>query len=112
MKRITRLFPLAILFASLIATRGAITDGLVSYWPLDDNSGGVTPDLSFANAMSSVGSPTVSAGQFSNAFTFTGSSTYLTNIHTSDNTDTGLPIYGAGSYTVAMRDKGPAQTNR
>ena len=60
------------------------------------------------------GSPTVGPGQaaFSNAFTLNGSSTYLTNLHTSDDTDTGLPIYGAGSYTVAVWVKGPGQTNR
>ena len=114
MKKITRVALFAFLVASVVASRGAITDGLVSYWPLDANSGGVTPDLSFANTITVQGSPTVGPGQaaFSNAFTFNGTSTYLTNLHTSDNADTGLPIYGAGSYTVAMWVKGPAQTNR
>src|ERR1043165_1259198 len=92
MRMTTRLVPLAFLLATVAAAQGAITDGLVSYWPLDDNSGGVTPDLSFANTMTVQGSPTVGPGQaaFSNAFTLNGSSTYLTNLHTSDNTDTGL----------------------
>src|ERR1041384_1031498 len=92
MQGIIRIVPLIVLIATVVASRGAITDGLVSYWPLDNSSGGVTPDLSFTNTMTVQGNPTVGPGQaaFSNAFTFNASSTYLTNLHTSDNTDTGL----------------------
>lgn len=89
-----------------------VRQGLVSYWPLDVNNAGTTPDAAFGNTMSVVGSPTVAAGQFGNAFTLNGSSTYLTNLHTTDNAVTGLPIYRAGSYTIAMWVKGAAQTNR
>jgi hypothetical protein len=87
-----------------------VRQGLVSYWPLDVNNAGTTPDAAFGNTMTIVGAPTVGAGQFGNAFTFNGSSTYLTNLHTADNAVTGLPIYRAGSYTVAMWVKGAAQT--
>src|SRR6185369_7763643 len=71
-----------------------------------------TPDLSFNNTMSLVGPVAVAAGQFSNSFTFNGSSTWLTNFHTADNNDVGLPIYGAASYTIAFWVKGAAQTAR
>src|SRR5437867_10331874 len=74
----------------------AVTDGLVSYWPLDVLDGGnTTADLSFGNTLT-IGSntaPTVVSGQFSNAFSFNGSSTFLTNFHSYDSRDGGLPLY-------------------
>lgn len=91
--------------------RAAITDGLVSYWPLDFNNAGSASDLSFGNNLAISGAPTVSAGMFSNAFTL-GGTAYLTNAFTYDNNDTGLPIYGARSYTVALWVKGAAQTGK
>src|SRR6266498_5612472 len=102
MRILDRVVSLAVLFATVVAARGAITDGLVSYWPLDATNGNTTPDLSFTNTMTFSGPAVVVAntnlsGQFSNAMQLNGTSTYLTNIHTSDNTDTGLPIYGAGA---------------
>src|SRR5436190_13173229 len=106
------LFPIstAFLLASGLLARSAVTDGMVSYWPLDVNSSGTTPDAVFTNTLSIVGSPAVSAGQRSNAFTFNGSNTYLTNLHAFDNSSSGLPIYRAGAYTVAVWVKGAAQT--
>jgi hypothetical protein len=103
------LVALALLLAAF-SGRAAVIDGLVSYWPLDADAGGSTPDLSFDNTMTIVGSPAVSPGQFGNAFTFTGPATYLTNLHEPDNGATGLPIYRAGAYTVAMWVKGTNQT--
>lgn len=102
----------AALLIWLAAAQGAITDGLVSYWPLDANDGGTAADFSFTNPLTIAGAPAVTAGQFSNAFTFNATSTWLTNIHTYESSDTGLPIYGAGSYTIAMWVKGAGQTNR
>ena len=116
MKRITRLFPLAILFASLVATRGAITDGLISYWPMDATNGTTTPDLSFTNTMSFSGPAVVvantnSSGQFSNAMQLNGTSTYFTNIHTARPDNTGLPAYRHDvGYTITMWVKGVPQT--
>ncbi|HXU77931.1 MAG TPA: LamG-like jellyroll fold domain-containing protein [Methylomirabilota bacterium] len=106
---------LPLLSLTLLASPGfgALTDGLVSYWPLDVADGGITtPDLSFTNTLTITGLPTVGSGQFSNAFTFDGSSTWLISLHSNDNRDTGLPIYGAGSYSVCFWVKGAAQTAR
>jgi hypothetical protein len=90
-----------------------IRQGLVAYWPLESHDDVTTPDATpFANTLTLVGVPTVGAGQFGNAFTFNGTSTYLANLHTPDNAITGLPIYRAGSYTIAMWVKGAAQTAR
>lgn len=100
---------LALVCGSL-AAHAALTDGLLSYWPLNTDDGGATPDVAFTNTMSIVGSPVVSAGVFGNAFTLNGSSTYLTNLHSFDRAETGLPLYGAGGITVAMWVKGAAQT--
>jgi hypothetical protein len=89
-----------------------IRHGLVAYWPLEAHDGATTLDATpFANNLSLVGAPTVSAGQRGNAFTFDETSTYLSNLHPSDNYPVGgLPIYSAGSYTIAMWVKGPPQT--
>ena len=38
------------------------------------------------------------------------STIYLTNMHAADNTQTGLPIYAAGAYSIAFWVKGNAQT--
>jgi hypothetical protein len=113
MKKISRIVPLVILLATVAVARGAITDGLVSYWPMDATNGATTPDLSFANTMSIVGPITNAVGQFSNAMQFNGTSTYLTNIHTFTPVNTGLPAYRSGvGYTVAMWVKGAPQTAR
>src|SRR5437773_6993386 len=98
---------LAALASSLIAIKAtaAVTAGLVSYWPLDATNSATTPDAVFTNKLNLFGPVTVPAGQVSNAFTFNGSSTsptYLTNLHTTDRTSSGLPIYPAGSYTIMM----------
>jgi hypothetical protein len=104
------------LFALLAAlalqtTHAAITDGLLSYWPLDAVSADNTAvDVAFTNHFSVIGAPVVSSGQVSNAFTFDGATTYLINSHTTDNTATGLPIYNAGTYSISMWIKGPAAT--
>ena len=87
MKKVTHLLSLAALLATVLVARGAITDGLVSYWPMDATNGTTTPDLSFANTMTFSGPAVVVAntnlsGQFSNAIQFNGTSTYLTNVHT------------------------------
>src|SRR4051812_46614481 len=78
--------------SACVATAGiqaAITDGLVAYWPLDVNNGGITPDAVYTNNMSVVGNPAIVPGQAGNAFTFDGTSTYLTNLHSVDNSLSG-----------------------
>jgi hypothetical protein len=85
--------------------------GLVSYWPLDVASG-TTPDVYFGNNLNIVGSPTVVTGQRSNAVVLSGSAQYLTISHSTNNTDTGLPIYRSGTYSVALWVKGAAQSGK
>jgi hypothetical protein len=111
MKTLKKVLFAALTCVSVVLGAGAaLTDGLVSYWPLDATNGPTTPDAAFTNTLSLVGPVTVPVGQVSNAFSFNGTSTYLTNLHATDRTATGLPIYPAGSYTISMWVKGAAQT--
>lgn len=90
-----------------------VRQGLVAYWPLESTDGGIANDATaFANQLTVSGSPLAGAGVRGNAFTFDGASTYLANSHTEDNTPTGLPVYRAGSYTIAMWVRGDAQTGK
>jgi hypothetical protein len=104
---------LLVLGLSLGSLQGAsLREGLVSFWPLETADGGVTPDLASGNTMTIVGAPIVAPGQRDNAFTFDGTTTYLLNSHTPDNSINGLPIYRAGTYTISMWVKGAPQTAR
>lgn len=104
---------LAILSLLMVCTaRADLADGLVSYWPLDSVDGDISGDVAFTNHLAVVGGPATAPGKFGSAVTLNGSSMYLTNLHATDRTDTGLPIYNAGMYTVAMWVKGPAQVGR
>jgi hypothetical protein len=101
------------LIASAVTSRAALTDGLVSYWSMDTtNLDNTVSDISFTNHMSMVGPIASVAGQFSNALSFNGTSTWMTNFHASDRSQGGLPVFNAGSYTIAMWVKGAAQTAR
>src|ERR1051326_8863484 len=89
---------LTLLSLNLVSARADLLTGLVSYWPLDVNNSGVTPDISFANALTVNGAPSVTSGQFSNAFNLSSTtSDYLVITHGPLNVDTGLPIYADGS---------------
>ena len=102
---------LGITLSAVVAQPADIRQGLVAYWPLESADGGVTPDVTpFGNLLNITGAPGVGPGVRNNAFTFDGLSTYLANSHTADNAVTGLPIYRAGSYTIAMWVRGSAQT--
>jgi hypothetical protein len=115
MKKFSLLPSALCLMATLVAARGSLIDGLVSYWPMDVTDGTSTPDMSFSNTMTgpptqTVVSTTNVSGFFSNAMVFNGT-TYLTNLHGSDGSVTGLPTYRVGaSYTISMWVKGAAQT--
>ena len=89
----------------------AVTDGLVSHWPLEAVENGMTPDVVGNNDMNVVGVPAVESGQVGNAFHL-GGTVYMSLQHGTDPVETGLPIYGHGSYTIAFWVKGPAQTAR
>ncbi|MBI5384839.1 MAG: immunoglobulin domain-containing protein [Verrucomicrobia bacterium] len=91
-----------------------IRQGLVAYWPFESTDGATTLDATpFANHLNVVNlsAGNFTAGRFANAVTLNGSSTYLTNLHTPEDFPIkGLPIYRAGTYTIAMWVKGAAQT--
>jgi hypothetical protein len=109
----TRILLVGVLLgAAARSAPAALTDGLVAHWPMETISGGVTPDEALDNHLSVVGTPAGVAGQFGNAFLLDGASTYFTNYHGTEPTATGLPIYRAGGYTVAMWVKGAPQTIR
>ena len=112
MKKIPHLLSLMLLVLTVVAARGDLTNGLVSYWPLDATDGVTTPDVCFSNnPLSRVGGIAVVPGMRGNAFQFNSAlGTYLTNLHSSDRTISGLPIYPAGSYTITMWVKGTDQT--
>src|SRR4051794_18942355 len=105
-----RLFLSLLLILSLVLSApAAVTDGLVSYWPLDVNNGGSCPDAGFTNKLTIVNGVTVASGQVSNAYTFNGSSQYAFTTHGNDETaTTGLPIYAsANGYTICAWVKAP-----
>src|SRR5688500_9706963 len=90
----------------------ALTDALISYWPMDTLTGGKTPDAIADNDLTRVG-PIGDASRDGKAgFQFNGTTSSLTNPHPTDASVTGLPIYRTGGYTVAMWVKGAPQTAR
>jgi hypothetical protein len=109
MKSISRLLAVGWLWLSLGNIFGAdARSGLLSYWPLDVDNGGATPDLSFGNDMAIAGGSTIGTGQVTNGFSFNGTSQYLSITHGTDNSVNGLPIYSSASgYTICLWVKGP-----
>jgi hypothetical protein len=96
-----------LLSSSFLLSAADLYTGLVSYWAMDVNNSGTTPDGSFTNDLTVVGAPTSVPGQVGSAFLLNGSSDWLTVSHGTSNADTGLPIYTARRYTVTMWVKGP-----
>ena len=92
-----------------VASAADVRTGLVSYWQLDADNGGITPDYGAGgNNLTIFGGSAIVAGQFNNAFNFNGTSQYLGITHSTDNTVTGLPIYNsANGYTICFWLKGP-----
>lgn len=104
----------ALFIAALLVNSGkaALSDGLVSHWPLDASDNSMATDGTGNNPMTIQGPGDIEIvpGQKGNAFAFNGTH-YLISRHSADNTATGLPIYKAGSsYTISMWVKGAAQT--
>jgi len=91
-----------------------IRQGLVAYWPMEFTDGTTTPDASpFGNHLTliNMSAGNFVGGRFGNAVTLNGSSTYLIKTHgAEDYLPTGLPIYRAGSYTIAFWVNGAPQT--
>ncbi len=97
--------------AALSGLAGDPRIGLISYWPLDVDNAGTTPDMGpLNNTLTDFNGPGIVPGQFGNAFSFSGSQ-YASLTHDFDNSATGLPIYNSPKgYTIAMWVKGAAQT--
>jgi hypothetical protein len=90
-----------------------IRQGLVAYWPLESTDGTITRDATpFNNHLTVVNMTSANfiEGPRGSVASLNGSSTYMTNFHSADNSLTGLPIYRAGSYSITMWVKGAAQT--
>ena len=107
----------AILFSGMASTASAaaIHQGLAAYWQMEGIDGPNILDATpFSNNMAAVAITGANfvPGQFGNALSLNGSSQFATNLHAPDPSLTGLPIYKAGSYTITMWVKGPAQTAR
>jgi hypothetical protein len=102
----------SLLLAATSPLQAALTDALISYWPLDAVADGKTPDVIADNDLTLVGPIGDTLREGKPAFQFDGTSTYFTNLHPTDASITGLPIYRDGGYTIAMWVKGPPQTAR
>src|SRR5438132_3089479 len=107
MKRLLHLLSFTLLFLTIVAARGDLTNGLVSYWSFDStNADSTVTDFSFGNTMNAVGGPLLGPGTNGNALTFNGTSRYLglTNavIGQWSRETNGLPIWGAGAYSVVF----------
>ncbi len=86
--------------------------GLVSYWPMETVTSGTTPDLSFGNNMTVVGSPATVSGKVGNTLQLS-SSAYLKLLHTTTGSDqNNFPIWAAGKYTIAFWIKANPDTAR
>src|SRR5688572_23410320 len=111
-----RLLQKVLLAAALVLgttpVNAALTDALISYWPMDTLTGSKTPDVIADNDLTRVGPIADASRDGKAAFQFNGATTYLTNLHPTDASVTGLPIYRTGGYTVAMWVKGAPQTAR
>lgn len=102
--RIPLLFALFAFFAavSIPSAHAALTDGLVSYWPLNGNANDITPNT---NDLTTNGTVTWVAGTLGQqAAQFDGSSGYLSLTYdtTTNYVDNGLPIYNAAYYTICL----------
>jgi hypothetical protein len=98
------------LFTNAFPTNTVVSGSVISHWPLDAASGGATPDVISGNDFKLFGNPTITSGAISNAFSFDGSSQYLSITHGTVNTN-GLPVYQPGaSCTIAFWVRGAAQT--
>jgi hypothetical protein len=100
---------------ALHSTAADVRLGLVAYWRMDSTDGVSMQDETHSNNdlnMINMNAGNLVPGQFENAASFNGSSSYMLNLHSADPSLSGLPIYNHGSYTICMWVKGPAQTAR
>ena len=92
----------------------SITNGLISYWPLDQIIGTKTPDLVSGYDMTVVNMTTagnIVPGMFGNAFSFTNATHTL--LQRVDNPGEQLPIFNQPAFTISMWVNGdPSQADR
>lgn len=89
-------------FALTLPTRAALSDGLVSYWPLDDVVGTKTPDLvsGYDMELANLSAADLVAGKLGNAFQFDNArQTMLRRIN---NPGEQLPINQHPALTISM----------
>lgn len=99
-----------ILGTSLSSFAYDVRTGIVGYYPFASST---TADAAYINNFTAVGSPvlvTTNVAPRSSALQLNGTSQYLRLDHTPDNSATGMPIYRAGTFTIAMWVKGAPQT--
>ncbi|MCC6822823.1 MAG: hypothetical protein IT579_18995 [Verrucomicrobia subdivision 3 bacterium] len=114
MKRKLQIALGTILACGALTLYADVREGMVAYWPLNTASGAypmTTPDVVAGNDL--VGPTMDSAtmlvpGQFGNAVTFDGASTYLT-FQAPPDSDTGLPVSKKGSWSISVWVNGAAQ---
>lgn len=104
MKRpLKRIVSIAVLLAVGIQLQAyEIRTGLVSYYPFDTST---TEDAAFTNDFTAVGSPSLVTSEPAargSVLQLNGSAQYLRLDHPTENAVNGMPIYLAGSYSIAM----------
>lgn len=89
----------------------SITNGLISYWPLNEVQGNKSFDVVSAYDMSliNMSAADIVPGKWGNAFQFNGTNAYLERI---SNPGDALPIYQHPDFTVSLWVLGVAQTDR
>ncbi len=89
----------------------SITNGLISYWPLDGVLGTKTIDLvsSYDMSLANLSATDVVPGRWGNAFQMNGTNSLLSRIH---NVGDALPIYQHPDFSVSLWVNGIAQTDR
>ncbi|MCW5555251.1 MAG: hypothetical protein KIS67_24200 [Verrucomicrobiae bacterium] len=89
----------------------SITNGLISYWPLNEVQGNKTFDVVSTYDMSliNMSGADIVPGKWGNAFQFNGTNAYLERI---SNPSDALPIYQHPDFTVSLWVLGIAQGDR
>ena len=89
-----------------------LTNGIISYWPLDTTLGNKTPDLvsGYDMTMVNMGATNLVDGKFGKCFQFDNAAQKM--LQRINNPGEDLPIYNKTNFTVACWVNGPVQTDR
>lgn len=96
------LLTLIALATGVAVSHGQLSDGLVSYWPLDEVQGSKTPDLvsGYDMDLTNLTASDLVSGHKGNAFSFSNANqTLLSRVH---NAGEDLPVNQHESYTISM----------